>query len=218
GVRVAVIESEAHPDHLFLAIVQKLQDCCRALLHVVADNDLSRRNNATVFDQITEVSIPFLADRGIERNGRLRNLQYLPDLAWRESHAFGDLFGIRLAAELRYQAADRAHDPVDPLKHVDGDTNSPRLIRDGAHHGLPDPPGRISAKLVSATVLELVHRFHQAEVSFLNQVHEFQPAMDKFLGDRDHPAKVCLHELLLRGLRRLYTGEDTFIRSFEFHA
>src|SRR5947208_16062949 len=25
--------------------------------------------------------------------------------------------------------------------------------------------------------------------------------MDKFLGDRDHQAKVCLHELLLRGLR-----------------
>ena len=125
SVRVAVIESEPHPDDLFLAIAQNLQDCCRGLLHVVADNDLSRRNNATVFDQITQVGILFFADGRIERNGCLRSLQNLPDLAWRESHAFGDLFGARLATELRYQLADRAHEPVDPFNHVDGD----RIVR-----------------------------------------------------------------------------------------
>jgi len=42
-----------------------------------------------------------------------------------------------------------------------------RLIGNGARDGLADPPGAIGRKLVAAAPLELVDRFHQADVAFL---------------------------------------------------
>src|SRR5438874_7880764 len=105
----------------------------------------------------------------------------------------------RLTASLLHQLANGSHQLVDPLKHVNGNTNRSPLVSDAAHQRLPNPPGRISGKLVPTTVLELIHRLHQANVSFLDQVDKFQPPIDEFLSDRHHQAKVCLHELMLRG-------------------
>jgi len=50
------------------------------------------------------------------------------------------------------------------LNHVHGNTDSARLIGNGARDGPGGSPGRIGRKLVAAAPLELVDRFHQARL------------------------------------------------------
>ncbi len=72
------------------------------------------------------------------------------------------------------------------------------LIRDGSRDRLPDPPRRVGRELESALIVELVDGLHQADVAFLNQIQELQPAIGVALRDRDHQPKVRLDQLLLR--------------------
>src|ERR671917_197365 len=73
-----------------------------------------------------------------------------------------------------------------------------RLIGDRAGDRLPDPPRGVGRELVAAAVLELVDRLHQADVAFLDEVEELQPAVGVLLRDRHHQAEVRFHQLLLR--------------------
>src|SRR5271167_1106813 len=99
---------------------------------------------------------------------------------------------------------------------MSGDPDGSGLVRDSPHTRLPNPPGRIGGKLVTAPVFKLVHCFHQAEVSLLDQIYEFQPAIDKFLTNRDDQAKVRCHEFMLRGFGYLQAGKDLSVCSPEF--
>ena len=69
----------------------------------------------------------------------------------------------------------RGADQLD-VDHVNRDADGPRLIGDRPGDRLPDPPRRIGRELV-ARVLELVHRLHQADVAFLDQIEELQAAI-----------------------------------------
>jgi hypothetical protein len=104
---------------------------------------------------------------------------------------------IGLEAELlQVLAADAVH-LVDRLDHVHRDADGARLVGDRAGDGLADPPGGVGRELVAAAVFELVHRLHQADVAFLDQVEELQAAVGVLLGDRDHQAQVGLDHFLL---------------------
>jgi hypothetical protein len=50
-------------------------------------------------------------------------------------------------------------------------------------------------------VFELVGGPHQADIPFLNQVKEMQPAVDVLLGDGNHQAQVGLHQIFLGAFR-----------------
>jgi len=67
-----------------------------------------------------------LADRGLERDRLLGDLEHLADLVERQLHALGDLLGDGLAAELLDQVARGAHELVDRLDHVDRDADRAR--------------------------------------------------------------------------------------------
>src|SRR5207245_3766433 len=144
--------------------------------------------------------ILLLADRWLELDGLLRDLQDLADLVERKLHALRNLFGRRLAAELLDEVAARADELVARLDHVDRDADGPRLVRNGARDGLSDPPRRVRRELVAATVLELVDRLHEADVSLLDEVQELEPAVRVLLRDRDDKTQVRLDELGLGAL------------------
>ena len=113
----------------------------------------------------------------------------------------------RLAAQLLHQLARGADQLVDGLDHVHRDADGARLIGDGAGDGLANPPGGVGRELVAAAVFELVHRLHQADVAFLDQVQELQAAVGVLLGDGDHQAQVGLDQLAL-GLRGIHVALD----------
>ena len=72
-------------------------------------------------------------------------------------------------------------------------TDGTRLIRNRSRDGLPDPPRGIGRELVTAAILELVDRLHQANVAFLNQIEKLKPPVGVLLGDRNHETQVSLY-------------------------
>ncbi len=104
---------------------------------------------------------------------------------------------IRLEAGFLQDLAGDAVHLVDGLDHVHRDADGAGLVGDRAGDGLADPPGGVGRELVAAAVFELVHRLHQADVAFLDQVEELQAAVGVLLGDGDHQTQVGLDHLLL---------------------
>src|SRR6185369_4416839 len=201
GVLGPVAQAEAHLDDLLLARSQGLQESLGLLLQVDVDHGLRRRDHVAVLDEVAEMRILFLADRSLQRDRLLRDLQDLSHLRDRDVHPLRDLLRRRLAAQLLDQRARRADELVDRLDHVHGNTDGARLVGDGAGDGLADPPRRVGRELVAALVLELVDRLHQPDVAFLDQVQELQAAVRVLLRDGDDQAEVGFHQLLLGRFR-----------------
>src|SRR5215831_13373516 len=71
-----------------------------------------------------------------------------------------------------------------------------RLRRRGTVDGLADPPDGIRTELEIAPVIKAVYGTHQANITLLNQVTEWQPGVAKLAGDANHQAQVAAHHLL----------------------
>src|SRR5581483_1604143 len=191
-------DAEAHAENAFLARGERGEDTGRRLAEVRLDRRVDRQDRVLVLDEIAEVAVLLVADRRLEADRLLGDLEDLADLLERHGELLGKFLRGRLAADLVEHLAAGADDLVDRLDHVDGDADRARLIGDRARDRLPDPPGGIGREFVAAAVLELVDRLHQADVSFLDEVEELQAAVRIFLGDRDDQAEVRLDHLLLR--------------------
>src|SRR4029453_19418256 len=179
----AVAQAEAHLDDLLLARRQGLEERFRLLLQVDVDDRFRRADHVAVLDEVPQMRVFLLADRGLERDGLLRDLQDLAHLADRDVHPLRDLLRGGLAAQLLHQRARGADELVDGLDHVHRDADGARLVGDGAGDGLADPPGRVGRELVPALVLELVHGLHEADVAFLDEIQELQAAIRVLLRD-----------------------------------
>src|SRR5262249_54341369 len=112
------------------------------------------------------------SDWSFERDRLLRDLQYLANFRHRDVHPLRDLFRRRLTTELLYKLTRGADQLVDGLDHVHRNTDRSSLVSNCARDRLTNPPRRVRRELVAATILELVHRLHQADIAFLNQVEE----------------------------------------------
>src|SRR6266571_4850643 len=195
-------DAEAHAQHALLARGERGEHPRCRLAQVRLDGGVDRRHRVLVLDEVAEVRILLVADRGFQGNGLLGDLQNLAHLLERHAELLGQLLGRRLAADLVQHLTRRADDFVDRLDHVHRDADGARLVGDRAGDRLADPPRGVGRELVAAPVFELVHRLHQADVAFLDQVEELQAAVGVFLGDRDDEAQVGLDHFLL-GLARL---------------
>src|SRR5262252_5124563 len=195
-------DAEAHAQHALFAWRQGRQHAGRSLAQIGLNRGVDRQDRVLVLDEIAEMGILLVADRGFQRQRLLGDLEHLAHLLERHAELLGKLLGRGLAADLVEHLARGAHDLVDGLDHVHGDADGARLVGDRARDRLPDPPRGIGRELVAATILEFVDRLHQADVALLDQVEELQAAVGVFLGDGDDEAQVRLHHLLL-GLARL---------------
>src|SRR5664280_1665544 len=193
----AVLQAEAHFDHLLLAGRERAQHLRRLLLKVDVDHRFRRRNHGAIFDEVAQMRIFFFADGRLQRNRLLSDLEHLAHLGHRNVHALGDLFRGRLAAQLLHQLPRSANQLVNGLDHVHRNADGARLIGDCAGDGLANPPRRIGRELIAAAVFELVHGLHQADVALLNQVEELQAAIGVLLGDGHHQPQVGFDQLPL---------------------
>src|SRR5208283_1524228 len=193
----AVVQAKAHLDDFFFARRQRLQHRRSLLLQIQVDDRIRGRHHGLVLDEVPKMRILFLTNRRFQRNGFLRDLQDLAHLGDRDVHAFGNFLAGGLAAKLLHQLPAGAHQFVDGLDHVHGNTNGARLIGDGARDGLADPPGRVGRELVAAAPFEFIHGLHQADVAFLNEVQKLQPAVGVFLGDGHNEPQVRFDQFFL---------------------
>jgi hypothetical protein len=154
--------------------------------------------DALVLDEVAEVAVLLLADRGLQADGLLGDLAGPCGPC---STGISMLSAISSTVGSRPSSCTSMREVrselVDGLDHVDRDADGPRLVGDGAGDGLADPPGGVGRELVPTAVLELVHRLHQADVALLDQVQELKPAVGVLLGDGDHQPEVGLDQLLL---------------------
>src|ERR1051325_1774557 len=100
GVLAAVREAEAQAQHLLFSRGEGVQDAVRLLPQRQPDHALHRRADLLVLDEVAQMAVLLLADRGLERDGLLGDLEDLADLVDGDFHLDGDLFGGGLAAQL----------------------------------------------------------------------------------------------------------------------
>src|ERR1700704_613942 len=108
-----------------------------------------------VDQEISEVALLFLTDRGLERYWLLRNAHHFADLRYRQLQFLGQLFAGGLAAGLLHQPSRGPDQLIDGLDHVDRDTDRASLIGDGACNRLSHPPCGVRGELVPTAILEL---------------------------------------------------------------
>ena len=126
-----------------------------------------------------------VADRPIEADRIPAHRQYAASFVDRSAGFAGRLFDRRFAAETLQQFSRNIADARHGFDHVHRDANRAALIGDGARDRLTDPPRRVSAKLKTAAIFELIDGPHQASVAFLNEIEKAQAAIAIFLGDRN---------------------------------
>ena len=167
-------DAESFAQHFFFPRRQRLQCAVDLALQVVADGRFQRRDRLLVLDEVAQMAVFFLADRSFERNRFARDLQNLSHFVERQIHALGDFLRRRFAAELLHQMAGSPDQLIDRFDHVHGNADRPGLVRNRARDRLTDPPRRIGTEFVPALVLEFVHRLHESDIAFLNQIQELQ--------------------------------------------
>src|SRR5919106_1707785 len=171
-VLAAVGQTEAQAQYLLLARRERVQDSIGLLAQRQADDRLHWGHDLLVLDEVAKMTVLFLADRRLQRDRLLGDLEDLAYLVDRHLHLGRDLFRRGLAAQLLDELARGADQLVDGLDHVHGDANRPRLIGDGAGDRLPDPPGRVRRELIASSIFELVDSFHQPDVALLDDGHD----------------------------------------------
>src|SRR2546425_680403 len=195
---VAVDQPETQLQHAPLAWRERVEDVFDLRVEHGERGRVRRRDCLTVLDEVAEVRVFLLSDRGLERDRVLGDLHDLANLLGSDPHLLADLLVTRLAAQLLEQPARYADQLVDRLDHVHRDADRPRLVGDGAGDGLPDPPRGVGRELVALVVVELLDRPDQAHVAFLDEVEERHAAADVLLGDRHDQPQVGLGQPLLR--------------------
>ena len=192
--------AEPQPDHLLFFRRKSFQDAGGLVANVGFDHRVYRRAHPTVFDQVAQSGFAVAPDWRFERNRVARNGLQLLDFLHRDIHPAPNFVICRSSSQFLLQLARRAQELVHALVHVHRNADGAGLVCNCARNGLADPPRGVCGELVTAPVFELVGGAHQADIALLDEVQQVKSAVYVFLGDRNHQAEVCLHQVLLGAL------------------
>src|SRR5699024_7703949 len=197
GLRLAVGEPETHGDHTGLTLGERVQDRVQLLLQEREADRLARLNGLGVLDEVTELAVAVLTQRGVQRNGFAAVLLDFDNLFGGHVEFLGQLLRERLSSQvLEHLALDTSKFVYD-LDHVHRDTDGACLVGHRSGDGLADPPGGISGELETLGVVELLHRTDQPQVALLDQVQEQHAATGITLGQGHDQTQVGLEQVLL---------------------
>jgi len=74
---------------------------------------------------------------------------------------------------------------------VNGEADRTRLIHDSLFHVPTDPPDGVGRKAEATFRIEFLYRMDKAEISFLDQIQEGEPAVEIAMRDLDHQPQVA---------------------------
>ena len=109
---------------------------------------------------------------------------------------FNGWFATILLQKLTSHIPDTAH----RFNHVDRNSNSTALVRDGSCNCLSNPPRGICAELKPTPIFKLVNGTHQASISFLNQVEKRKATIPIFFRYRYNKPQIAFGKPSFRTL------------------
>ena len=110
--------AEAHAQDAFLARGEGREHPRHGFLQIRLDRGVDRDDGVLVLDEIAEVAVFLVADRGFEADRLLGDLHHLADLLQGHGEAFGELFRGRLAAGLVEELAEKLAMPLEKVRKV----------------------------------------------------------------------------------------------------
>ena len=158
---------------------------------------VGRDDRLGVLDEVTELAVAVLAQRGVQGDRLTAVLLDLDDLLGGHVELLGQLLRGGLAAQVLEHLALHTRELVDDLDHVHRDTDGAGLVGHGAGDRLADPPGGVRGELVALGVVELLDGADQTEVALLDQVQEEHAAAGVALGEGDDQPEVGLQQVVL---------------------
>src|SRR5579884_4200107 len=192
-----IVQAEAQLQHFALALGQAVQHVLNLLLEQLMARGLGRGQSCVVLDEVAEMAVFFLANRRLQADRLLADLDNLAHLLRADLHLLGDLLRRRLAPQVLQQTTADADQAVNRLHHMHGDTNRARLVGDGARNGLTNPPRRIRAELVTLRVVEFLDCANQADIALLDQVQQAHATTNVLLRNTDDETQVGLCQAAL---------------------
>src|SRR5216683_145520 len=138
---MTVVEPEAQLDHATLPRRERVEHVLHLGVEHGERGGVRGRDCLTVLDEVAEMRVLLLADRGLERDRGLGKPYDLPHPLRGDPHLLADLFLAWLPPNLLEQAARHPRQLVDHLNHVYRNADRSRLVSEGTGDGLPDPPG-----------------------------------------------------------------------------
>ena len=207
--------AKAHAQHLGFARGEAIQDVFHHIAQARLHGRFHGRDVVGVLDEVAQVAVVIIANRGFHRDGFFGDFHDLADLVLGHLHLLGQQGCIGLKAKFLQVLARQAIHLVDGLDHVHRNANGAGLVGNRAGNGLADPPRGVGREFVTPAVFELVHRLHQANVALLNQIEELQAPVGVLFGNRDHQAQVGLDHLFLGKAAGAFTIVHALVNALE---
>ena len=142
GQRVlpAVLEPVAGAHDARRPVVQVVEQPFDALPLQAGQDDVLRRGGVAVGDQVAEVRVAVVTDRGVQRDGVLRPADQLVDPLDGHPERRRDLLRLRVRAELTGELTGHVAHPVHVLDQVHRQSHRALLLRDGRLAGTLERP------------------------------------------------------------------------------
>ena len=156
-----------------------------------------RIRHALIFDEVLEFCVAVIADRAIQGDGVGWCRQCSLHPLYVEAADRRDFLESWSTAQFVGQVLAGLLNGANNIHHVDGKSDSPRLIAETARNGLTYPPGGVGRELESFSPIKLLDRANESKVAFLDQVEKIKAATRIAFGDRDHEPEVGADELHL---------------------
>src|SRR5213593_3167523 len=103
-------DAEAHAKNALLARCDGSEHAGGGLAQIGLNRGVDRQDRVLVLDEVAEMRILLVADRGFQRQRFLGDLEHLAHLLERHAELLGKLLGRRLAADLVEQLPARTYD------------------------------------------------------------------------------------------------------------
>ena len=197
-VRRLGAEAEAQLEDAALEAAEAGEHVAEVGVHARDGGGLLGRR-AFVGQQVAELGVARVADRGLERDRGHRDPADVGDVGLRPLERVGELGGGRGGAERHREPALDGLQLAYAVTHVHGQPNGAALLRHRAADGLADPQRGVGGEAEPAAVVELLDRPHEPDRPLLDQVQERHSGVLALeaLGEMDDEAQVGLDHAVL---------------------
>src|SRR5690606_29476649 len=144
---LTVAETETHPDDTGLTLGERIQQLLELTLQHREADGVRRDDGLGVLDEVTEVAVAVLAERGVQRDRLTTVLLHLDDLLRRHVELAAELLRRGLAAQVLQHLTLHTGELVDALDDVHRDADRAGLVGHRAGDRLTAPPGGVSGEL-----------------------------------------------------------------------